>query len=518
MLFLLIACVGLLVVPVAAQAQSESAPPAQTPSDAPAQPAQPSPVTPPGPAERPFVPPQPPTPSQTRIPGAFPEAMLTGTGPPIELHPTISLVESYSDNFNNSGGGSSGSGGSGQTSNLRSTLRGGLNVLINAPRTSGFITLNVAANNDSSDHEKLISLYTYGLTGTIRHVFDPRLSLTITDSLNHTDEFSEGDSGGLRTQRREFTSNTLSFSVGWLIDLISTQSYYRVSTFFSEDSTVSHILGFNASTPIGALNTLQVGYEFTMRSTESGERATRGSATDSIGHRVFGAFNRRLGAYSTMGLSSSYSMTFTGDNETSIWNGSLTGSYGVPMGLTVSSSAGLSIIRSERGGSSSSATGSSSGGSSSTSMGFSTNTLLAYRWAFATASLGIFQDFRQTADEGQDFGIVVTRSLTGTFNYQLTPFISTALRGSFSRNETTGDGNSGSARATTVMTGGASVNWQIVPWLRMTLDYAHTQRSSDNKTELTTSSDNNNGNNRTGGGSRTDSKENRATLTVTATF
>ena len=60
--------------------------------------------------------------------------------------------------------------------------------------------------------------------------------------------------------------------------------------------------------------------------------------------------------------------------------------------------------------------------------------------------VAIFQDFNQTFLQGENFGVTLTRSYTGTFGYALTPFIDTSLRASYSENQSTGVGNTSASR------------------------------------------------------------------------
>ena len=440
----------------------------------------------------------PPPPSQTRVPGPFQEPFLAAPTTSFELHPSFGFTEEYTDNFTLSS--------RGRTDNFRSSLNTGLSLLINRPRTKGTVSGNLRASQDSATGQADYQIFPT-LNGSVRHTFDPRLSLTVTDSFTRSDEPSQGDQGGLRRERRTFTSNSFSLSVDWLLDLIATQSYYRNSVFFGGADTTSHILGFNATTRLGALMSLTGGYEYSLRETSGGTSSaatgttttSRGASTESTSHRVLGSLSRQVGQFGSAGLSSSYSMNSTGDNDSRTWNISVFTAYGLPTGLSLSSSLGYSLLDSDQG---------------DTFSTVSTNTNASYRFVRAAISLGVFQDFRETAEEGQDFGIVVTRTLTGTFTYQLTPFINTHLRASYSRNEPTGSGNSASSQASAAFTTGAGLSWQALRWLSMTLDYTHTERSTDNSRTLTS------GNSSTASSSSapSDVSENRAFLSLSASF
>src|SRR5262249_54455197 len=152
---------------------------------------------------------------------------------------------------------------------------------------------------------------------------------------------TQADQFGLRRERRTFTSNSFSISADWLIDIIQTQAYYRNSIFFSEEDTASHVLGANASTRGGALNTLRVGYELSFSQTTNVDReranelGTSTSDRDSVGHLIHASFSRQIGLYGTGGVSTSYS--FQTRNSSRVWNISLFSSYGLPTGLSMSS-------------------------------------------------------------------------------------------------------------------------------------------------------------------------------------
>jgi hypothetical protein len=129
----------------------------------------------------------------------------------------------------------------------------------------------------------------------------------------------------------------------------------------------------------------------------------------------------------------------------------------------------------------------------------------SYRFARATISVGVLRDFRQTAQQGQNFGTVETQTYFGSFLYQLTPFINTVLNASYSENSPTGTGNVDNRRTVTLLSYGASVNWQILRWLTASIQYAYTKQTGSNTFDQATF-----------GGA--DFAENRATLSFFATF
>jgi hypothetical protein len=445
-----------------APASGSGAPSGSTPStETGAAPSQPSatPAAPAQPTPPPFVPPAPPGPSQSHVPGAFSlTTPLTSPTALFEFHPTFGFTEEYTDNFRLSN--------TERTSNFRSTLRAGFNLLINTPKTQGTISTSAAVSRDSSGDEDTNFFPT--ITGTVRHVVDPRLSFTVTDSFTRNDDPAQGDQFGLRRERRTFTSNSFAITADWLIDIISTQSYYRNSIFFSEENTISHLLGVSASTRVGALNTLRAGYELSLSQTTGTDQTTAeqlgtsSGSRDSVGNHVHASFSRQIGLYGTGGVSTSYS--FQTRNGSRVWNVSLFSSYGLPTGLSMSSSLGYSRFESDE-----------SGGSNA----LSTNTSISYRFTKAVVSLGISQDYRQTFVDGQDFGIVLTRSATGSLSYPLTPFINGSIFATYSDNEFQGDSGTLAHRNSTTLSAGLNLSWQILRWLSANLNYTYYDRGGD---------------------------------------
>jgi len=103
---------------------------------------------------------------------------------------------------------------------------------------------------------------------------------------------------------------------------------------------------------------------------------------------------------------------------------------------------------------------------------------VSYTLAKAVFAVAVFQDFNQTFLQGDNFGIVLTRSYTGTFSYALTPFIGTNLRASYSQNENTGVGNSAGSPNSDAFSGGAGLTWRLRPWLTLGLDYTYYRYNS----------------------------------------
>ena len=166
----------------------------------------------------------------------------------------------------------------------------------------------------------------------------------------------------------------------------------------------------------------------------------------------------------------------------------------MPSGISVSGSVGYSLLNSDV----------------ESNEGTVTASLRAsYRFAGrAMVSVGIFRDFRQTAQSGQNFGTVSTTSYFGSFLYQFTPFINLTLSASYNENEPTGTGNAngGSGANQTNLTYGASLNWQLLRWLSANLQYTYIKQTGDRSAF-------------TGGiGANGNFAENRVLLALFATF
>lgn len=499
-----------------AQQPAQPVPPEQAP---PLQPVPPpgrppvTPATPPSTTLPPWTPPLPPPPSQTNIPaplggptpgapgyvgvpgltipGAFAPTVTTVRGATLEFHPTLRLSEEYSDNFFQTS--------SRAEDNFRSTLGPGFILLLNGARTFGTFSTTVDLVHDtapdSGDDPKVFP----SVNAAIRYALSPRLSLTVTETFVRNDSASSLDSSGIRRGRQTASSNNLGLSVDWLLDQVATQAYYRNVLFFNEDDddrgtttrtnnrgdTITHILGLNAATRIATDYLVRAGYEFSRSDTTNGGTGTGDTTT----HTVFGDVSRQFGLYTTGGLSSSYSMQT--ENDTRILNASVFGAYGLPTGLSVSARVGYSILNSDT---------QDDEGTVAASVNAS------YRFARALISVGVHQDFRQTAQQGQNFGTVESRSYFGSFLYQLTPFINTVAQVTYTENEPTGTGNVANNEKQKTLTYGASLNWQILRWLTASLQYTYTKQTGNNTFNQGIAGD-------TG-----DYAENRASLNFFATF
>jgi hypothetical protein len=434
-----------------------------------------------GPDGKPYVPPQPPGPSQTRIPGAFDTSIIPTGAPRFIFTPSLTLAEQWTDNFFLVD--------RGRTENFRTSLALGLALLMNLPNTQGSISTSLAGAYDSAPDTENFNFFP-SFHATVIHTFTPRLSLTITEDLRRDDDPLFADPNGLRRNRETFVTNTLSLSLNWLVDIFQTQLYYRNLLFFSDSGdTISHIIGGNVSMPAGALNTLTGGYEFSFHDTSSN--------SDSYSNRVYGIFRRQIGTFTTVGVSSSFAWNHTTSDST-IFNVSLIGSHGIPGGFSVSGSVGYGLFD-------------SSTASKPTHL-FTASLNASYQFARGFVTVGFFQDVRQTAEEGQDFGLVTTRAARGSFSYPITPFINANVHAEYSRNEPL-EGSSQTIPSSSILTAGANLSWQITNWLSMTLAYLYIDRKTDRDTNIGSNPGEFNRNT-----FLQNSTENRATATITATF
>jgi hypothetical protein len=491
------------------------------------QPGRPSvtPGTPPSTTIPPWTPPVPPAPSQTNIPAPFPFATpgapgalpavpgFVGVSPGIasafaptvanirggtlEFHPTLRLGEEYSDNFF-------------QTSthaddNFRSTFGPGFTLLLNGARTFGTLSTSLDLVHDTAPNSGDEVKFHPNLNAALRYAFTPRLALTLTETYIRDDAPAAADPFGIRRGRETFSTNTLGVAVDWLLDQIAVQAYYRNVLFFNESGggtntgntgatnegdSITHILGINAGTRIATDYLIRLGYEISRSDNTGGSSNNTGTGTsDSTTHTGFASLSRQIGLYASGGVATSYS--YQTSDSTTIWNGSLFGAYGIPNGLSVSAAVGYSLLNSD---------------TQDNEGTISANVTGSYRFARTMISVGVLQDFEQTAQKGENFGTVKTRSYFGSFLYQVTPFINATLNAMYSENEPTGTGNSANGGTTTALTYGARVSWQILRWLSASLEYTHTKQTGQNVFNSSLSS---------GSGSFA---ENRAVLNFFATF
>jgi hypothetical protein len=128
------------------------------------------------------------------------------------------------------------------------------------------------------------------------------LKLSASDVFTQSDEPSQADRLDLRRGRQRFTDNLLSLTGDYVIDVYTMQGYYRVSTFWSDDTTVTHTPGVTAST-ILKNNTLTLGYECLNSRTTSD---IPGNDSTITGHQVTATVSRDVTRDLTAGVAAFY--------------------------------------------------------------------------------------------------------------------------------------------------------------------------------------------------------------------
>ena len=379
-----------------------------------------------------FLPPVPPNPSQSHAPSPFFSGLPMTPTAVFEFHPTLMLREEYSDNFFlESGRG---------VENFRTTIGPGFTALVNTAKTQGAASAQLDFALDTASEARRQNFFP-NLSASVQHTPEPRLKLSLLETLSSGDDASQSDRTGIRAaERRQYYNNSLTLAADWLIDQIATRAYY--GNWFSigsstsgasqnlEDKQISHIFGLGASAPVGISNTVRVGYELSL---------SQGS-TDSVGHFVTASVARQLSLYASAGISTSYSMQ--SDDNSSIYNVSLFTAYGLPTGLSISGSLGYSWFRSD-------------GGDDS---GISTSTTISYVFGRIYTSLSVVQDYRQTFTTGEDVGIVLTRTVSASVGVPITAATTGILTASYSENEPTGSGNDRNAETTRYLNGTATIS------------------------------------------------------------
>jgi hypothetical protein len=405
------------------------------------------------------------------IPGAFNPIVANVRGATVEFHPTLRLAEEYSDNFFQATNHSE--------ENFRSIFGPGFQLLLRGARTFGSVALTTDLVHDtasnSGDEVKVFP----SLNVAIRYALTPRSSITLTDTFVRNDSSLAADQSGIRRGRETFDTNTLGIAFDWLWNQVAVQAYYRNVLFFNESSngngtngngtnessqsdTVTNIVGTNATLRVAADYFVRGGYEFS-NSSDLNNSNSSGVGGDNTSNTVFGSVSRLFGLYTSAGVSSSYSIQ--SQDNTRVFNASLFGAYGLPTGLSLSASVGYSILNSD---------------TQSNEGTVSVNALASYRFTRAVISVGAFQDFQQTAQQGQNFGTVQTRSYFGSFLYQVTPFINTVLSARYSESQPTGTGNVQNNQSQNTLTYGASVNWLVLRWLTASVRYDYTKQTGEN--------------------------------------
>ncbi|MBI1893163.1 MAG: outer membrane beta-barrel protein [Candidatus Rokubacteria bacterium] len=373
-----------------------------------------------------------------------------------ELHPSISLSEEYTDNFDLTS--------QNKQDNFRTSLAVGLVLLISGTRTKGQIAGSVTGAYDSSTGD-VDPDRSSALGAELAYEASPRLKLTARDDLTRSDEPLLADQLTLRRVRREFTTNTFALTSDYRVANVATREYYRLATFFEEAGadTVSHTLGVGASTALYGTNPVGVGYEFLRSETSRG-------GPDVTGHQVSASLARQLNPQATVGVSGSYAWrgVSTGAGDYTLGGVSVFAGYSLPQIWSASASVGYSWLHPEVGADTSSIT---------------TATTLTYRFARAVLSLTGSVGFSETFAQGENFGVVKTRGVQASLSYPLTPFI-TGTGSVFYRENTFTDvavGPAGRAeigRTEHAQGGSLLLTMPLLRWLTLGLEYTYTDADS----------------------------------------
>ena len=408
------------------------------------------------------------------MPGPLPGILQTLEGRrlfEVDFNPNV--TETWTDNFHLTS--------SNKQQNFRTTLGSGTNVLINGANTKASVAGQAGPTYDSSDPSGGVKFFPT-VNAAVEQILSPRLTLSATDVFTRTDEPAQTNSFGLNTQRQTSSSNLFRLSADWLMDLVATQGYYWNSYFTSTGTTtVVNILGGNASTPIGPLNTARVGYEFTASNT-TGSTSDDAAAGYATSQTVFGSLSHQTGQYSTAGIFSSY--TLLSVDNARIWNVSLFATYGLRPSLSLSTSLGYSFLLSDN--------------EPDTGI-VTTNSTLRYTFTRAVMSVSVFQDYLNTSTWGQNFGVVRTTGYAGSFLYAFTPSVTGNLLASYTTGGNTGIGNTASTQSPNTLTAGGGLKWQTLGWLSTSLQYTYT---------VVNSGGNSGGNSSTGSGGTAQSSGN----------
>lgn len=405
----------------------------------------------------PWTAPAAPPPSQIHLPDGPPSVLQKLEGRrffEVDFNPDV--TETWTDNFDLTP--------SNKQQNFRTTLGLGTTVLISGGDTKGSIAGQPGLTYDSADASVGVKLLPR-VNAAFQQILSPRLTLNATDAYTRNDQPAQTNSFGLNAQRQTFSSNTFGLSADWLMDLVATQGYFWNSYFTTNDTTtVANTLGANASTGIGPLNTVRVGYEFSDSNTtgsNSGNSTVGATSGYATSNTVYGSLSRQTGQYSTAGISSAFTLLSVDDAR--VWNVSLFASHSVPPGLSLSASLGYSFLRSD----------------AEPNTGIvTTNSTLSYTFTRAVISVSAFQDYRNTGNGGQNFGVVQTSGYAGSFLYTFTPSTTVNSQARYITNGTTGIGNDASTPSVSILTAGAGLRWQILGWLSSSLQYTHTVQSS----------------------------------------
>jgi hypothetical protein len=450
----------------------------------PTRPALPTPAVTPNVPLSIFVPP--PTIPSTSTPILFPpETAGHPLGRLVRYGLGMGISESYTDNFDLTS--------KHQRENFRTSILPGVTAELAATFLKGRLAYTLGVSHDSSAKEDDDINFFHQLAAAANWQASPRLSFSLSESFVRSDEPTLADRLNLRRVRRPFTSNVLSLQSDYQLEPIRLSASYTLGLFSdsetnilglssgSSTNTVSHTFGLTGSTTLYTANTVSLGYQYLTSRTDTHAGTSRTGATtrDSSetiqAHQLTATYARQINPRTTAGITGSFGWTTedsntngtTGDYES--WNVSVFNGYTVGPWTLAGSIGYGGIIRDS--------------GNDST---ITTTSSLSYRFARAIATVGVDSGFSQTFAQGQNFGVIETHGVTGSFSYTITPAISALATGSWRENQNTGNTNTlGSDKQTTWQVG-ARIGVRLTHWLSLSGSYDHIEASSSGKTTAQT--------------------------------
>lgn len=423
----------------------------------------------PAPLSPPETPAETPAPPPLTIPSVAPPVLAPAALPTagrVEIHPILSLIEEYSDNFRRSG--------THPESNWRTILSPGVDAGVNRTPTTGFVRYRFLPAYDTVTGD--VGLF-HLFTGQVSFQPTPFLRFTASDFFRRTDEPEEADILGLRQRRAPFISNVFSLVSNYRIGAIDTQAYYRFSMFLPESSgagtgiqavsnadTTTHALGASAATRLYQSNSLQLSYEY-IRSETSGTTASTGSET--TGHEFVATYMRQITERTAAGVTGGYAFhdvtrRHMQDESFDVADVKVFTSYVLPKRWSLQGNVGVSRLT-------------QTGGHENLQV--STSSTLSYSWARALASVTVVRGFSETFQTGQNFGVVETQGVTATLFYPFTPKITGTATAIYRENTLTGAGGPSRNSTNEVVGGSVDVQMLLTRSLTLGLRYGHTEAS-----------------------------------------
>jgi hypothetical protein len=376
----------------------------------------------------------------------------------IDIQPFVTASEDYTDNFHRTP--------SAAEENLRSALSPGLEGRLDHGRLTGQARYALSLFHDSAPDE--VGLFNE-LSGRLAWQATPRIELTLAGAFTESDEPDRADRLGLRRGRREFTVTTASLAPTYTGPLLAISPYYRLSRFAEDEGeeTLSHVAGATASVEIGRIHRGTLGYEYLASETERGNSLAAGGESSIRGHEVTASVSRELTARTVAGLSGSYAIRAQDrvdrDTDFSRWTLSLFSTYAIPQKVALTSSLGVSYIDADRG---------------DDGPLLSTQTRLSYWFARAVAILGVERGYSETFTETQNSGVVETSAASLSLSYPFTPGLAAAARVGYRETRTTDILDQGAERTEETLTAGLALSFELLRWLKFSLDYTFTDTSS----------------------------------------